>query len=157
MGRYSTLPLWTRTSSSGEEPASSRVCDRVLLFGGVLRFIGSPAQRTLGSKAEKVHIGAGIDGAQGAIDLEAVGLRLDVKALGEDGLEDIAGGDVLLGAGDGGEKFLFGRAVVYLELALAFVGGQIGQRLGEALLEFVEALDGFVIGVGRELEQLCRG
>ena len=83
---------------------------------------GVPAQRAFRRKAEKVHIGTGIDGAQGAIDLEAVGLRLDVEALREDGLKDIAGGDVLLGAGDGGEKIIFGRAVVHLELALAFVG-----------------------------------
>ena len=83
------------------------------LFGGVLRLIGSAAQRTLGRKAQEEHIRAGIDGAQGAIDLEAVGLRLDVEALREDGLEDVAGGDVLLGAVDGGEEVFFCGAVLH--------------------------------------------
>ena len=46
------------------------------------------------------HVGAWIDGAKGAIDIEGVGWAWALEALAEDDLEDVARGDVLLGAGD---------------------------------------------------------
>ena len=110
---------------------------------------GTSAQRTLRRKAQEEHIRAGIHGAQRAIDLEAVGLRLHVEALREDGLEDVARRDVLLGALDGGQEILLRGAVLHLELALALAAGQLGQRLGQALFQLVEPRDGFVVRVGR--------
>ncbi len=49
------------------------------------------AQRALRREAQEEHVRAGIDGAQRAIDLKAVHSRLDVEALREDRLKNIAG------------------------------------------------------------------
>jgi hypothetical protein len=61
----------------------------------------SGAEGAIGGEAEEVHVGTGVHGAQGAVDLEAVHASGDVEPLREDGLEDISCCDVLLGAFDG--------------------------------------------------------
>ena len=61
-------------------------------------------------EAQEVHVGRRVDDAQGAVDREGVDAGLDVEALREDDLEDVAGGDVLLGALDGVEEVAFLRA-----------------------------------------------
>ncbi len=69
------------------------------------------------AEAEEVHVGRGIDDAKGAVDLEGVDAGGAVEALGEDALEDVSGGDVLLGLCDGFEECGFGGAGGELELA----------------------------------------
>jgi hypothetical protein len=61
------------------------------------------AQRSLRIEAQEEHVRAGIDGAQRAIDLEAVDAGLDIEALRENHLESVAGANVLLGALDRGQ------------------------------------------------------
>ena len=105
----------------------------------------------VGREAQEEHIGAGIDGAQGAIDLEAVDFRLDVEALREDGLEDIAGGDVLLGRATAARKVLLRGAVVDFELCVlcgCFSRRSLGSGWARRFSSLSSALDGFVIGVG---------
>ena len=45
--------------------------------------------RDLG-EAEEVHVGARVDLAQGPVDVEGVGVEVEVEALGEHDLEDVA-------------------------------------------------------------------
>ena len=47
--------------------------------------------------AHEVHVRARVDLAQDAVDVERVGVEIEVEALGEHDLEDVAGDDVLLG------------------------------------------------------------
>ena len=146
------MPWCTRTSSSGDEPASSSgSAGRLRLFGGVLRRCRRAAQRAFRREAQEEHIGAGIDGAQRAIDLEAVQLRLDVEALREDGLKDVAGGDVLLGAGDGGQEVLLAGAVLHLELGLAAAAcaASLGSGWARRFSSLSRRLTALVVGVGR--------
>ena len=56
------------------------------------------------AEAEEVHVGRGVDDAEGAVDFEGVDAGFAVEALREDALEDVAGGDVLLGFFDGAEE-----------------------------------------------------
>jgi len=89
-----------------------------------------------------------IDGAQGTIDLEAVCLGLDIEALRKNRLEDVAGSDVLLGAHHGRQVVFLAGPVLYFEVSLSALvrclrRRQFRQRLGEALLQFVEAADAF--------------
>ncbi len=114
----------------------------------MLELIWQFTQGSLRRKAQEEHIRAWIDGAQGAIDLEAVGLRINVEALRDDGLKDVARPDVLLGALDGGQEVLFSGAMAHLQRAFGFVRCQPGQRLGEALFQPVEPGDGLVVCVG---------
>ena len=53
-------------------------------------------ERDLGV-AQEVHVRARVDLAQHPVDVERVGVELEVEALGEHDLEDVAGEDVLLG------------------------------------------------------------
>ena len=59
-----------------------------------------PDDRQLGV-AQEVHVRARVDLAQHPVDVERVGVELEVVALGEHDLEDVAGDDVLLGDLDG--------------------------------------------------------
>ena len=97
--------------------------------------------------AQEVHVGRGVDDAQGAVDVEGVDAGGAVEALGEDALEDVSGRDVLLGAADGFEEGGPGGARVELQLAVFVLLFGLGQRAGEALLQAVEALDGAGVGV----------
>ena len=47
--------------------------------------------------AQEVHVRAGVHLAEDAVEIERVGLEVDVEALRQDHLEDVAGQDVLLG------------------------------------------------------------
>ena len=150
MGRYSTLPLWTRTSSSGDEPASSRAASGRFTFWRSALTCRAPAQRTLGGKAQEVHIGAGIDGAQGAIDLEAVDAPAPRRsaARGRPGRRRRRRCTPWCARRRRGSPSCACDASPCSLPVAALCGGQIGQRLGEALFQLVEALDGVVVGVG---------
>ena len=74
MGREVTTPSRSRTMGSGEEPTT----------------------RHLG-EAEEVQVRARVDQAQRPVDVEGVGAEVEVEALGQHHLEDVAGHDVLLG------------------------------------------------------------
>ena len=105
-------------------------------------------QRPLRIEAEEEHVGAGIDGAQRAIDLETVDTGLDIEALRKDHLKGIAGADVLLGALDSGQKLALPGAKFNLELAVLsrFFEFSFGQGQAQVLFQFVEALDGAIVG-----------
>ncbi len=47
--------------------------------------------------AQEVHVRAGVDLAQDPVHVEGVGVQVEVEALGQHDLEDVAGQDVLLG------------------------------------------------------------
>jgi hypothetical protein len=51
---------------------------------------------------QQEHVGRGVDSAGGAVDVERAGAERGREALGTDHLDDVAGGDVFLGAGDVG-------------------------------------------------------
>ena len=51
--------------------------------------------------AQEVHVRARVDLAQHAVEVERVGVEIDVVALRQHDLEDVAGDDVLLGDLDG--------------------------------------------------------
>ena len=98
--------------------------------------------------AEQVHVRARVDLAEHPVDVEGVGVELEVETLRQDHLEDVAGEDVLLGR-------LHGSLIG----APAQVGGHLGEhglRIGrghERLVEragpvgrqLLEPLDGFVV------------
>jgi len=52
--------------------------------------------------AEEVHVGTGVDLAQRPVQVERVGVEVEIEALGQDHLEDVAGENVLLCYLDGG-------------------------------------------------------
>ena len=81
-------------------------------FGGLLPGLRPGFQ----AEAEEVHVRRRVDDAQGAVDLEGVDAGLAVETLREDALEDVAGGDVLLGGGYGLEEGGLGGAGVILSL-----------------------------------------
>ena len=58
-----------------------------------------PDDRHLG-EAQEVQVGARVEQAQGAVDVERIGLEHQVVALREHHLEDVTGPDVLLGRVD---------------------------------------------------------
>ena len=62
------------------------------------------ASPVLEPEAQEVHVGRRIDDAQRAVDLEGVDAGGAVEALREHALEDVAGGDVLLGRFDRAEE-----------------------------------------------------
>ena len=92
-------------------------------------------------EAEEVHIRRRIDDAQGAVDGEGVDAGLEVEALGENDLEDVAGGDVFLRLLDGSEERGLLRARGEAEFAGGFLRAEFRQRLGEALFEAVETAE----------------
>src|ERR1700722_2954429 len=98
-----------------------------------------------GREAQKEYIRAGIDGAQGAIDLEAVNALLDIEALAEHGLEDIARGNVLLDFCDACLIAFACRAMFDLELCRSPLARDPGQRLSESLFQLRQAAHGLVI------------
>ena len=102
------------------------VCGRFGLFGG--------PERAVGGKAKEIHVGAGVHGAQGTVDLERVHAGGDVQSLREDGLKDVACGDVLLDAVGGGAVILFAGAAFDLD-GLAGFSRDLRQRPGEPLFE----------------------
>ena len=61
-------------------------------------------RRSTCTETKEVHIRRRIYGAESAVEIERRDGRLEVPALGEHDLEDIAGGDVFLGAADALEK-----------------------------------------------------
>ncbi len=102
----------SRASSSGvaprgRVPAMGRSSTRSSLLAHHHLRRGTDDQGV--AEAQKEHVGRGVDGAQGAVDIEGIGVELAGEALGEDDLDDVAGADVLLAAlhrrleGAGGE------------------------------------------------------
>ena len=73
-GREMTRPSSSCTIGSGDDPTSV----------------------TLGL-AHEVHVRAGVDLAQHPVEVERLGVEVEVEALGQHHLEDVAGEDVLLG------------------------------------------------------------
>ncbi len=104
------------------------------------------ALETRAREAQEVHIRRGVDDAQGAVDGEGVDARLEIEALGEDDLEDVAGGDVLLGAFDGFEERAPARAGREAEFAGGLLRAEFRQRLGQTLLEAVETAERVDVG-----------
>ncbi len=114
----------------------------------LLGCVGRPrTDRAIRVEAQEKHVGAGIDGTQRAIDLEAVNAGLDVESLREDHLKRVAGADVFLRALHRREKVLFRGAMLHFELArLDWLAGlENWQRLGEALFQLAEPLQGAVV------------
>ena len=68
--------------------------------------------------AQEVHVRARVDLAQHPVDVERIGAEVEVEALGQHHLEDVAGGDVVLGHRHGA-----------LYMAGASVAADVGQRL----------------------------
>ena len=80
-------------------------------------------QRHLGV-AHEVHVRAGVDLAQHPVDVERVGVEVEVEALGQHDLEDVAGEDVLLGRLDGR---LVERRRPWCEVTSGSVVGRVGR------------------------------
>ncbi len=99
-------------------------------------------------QAQAKHVGRGVHDAKGAVDFEGVDAGGAVEALREDALEDVARGDVLLGALDGGEKI--GRRGSRREFEGSGEGFSFGARewAFEQSFEFVEPGLGVVKGGG---------
>ena len=71
--------------------------------GSFFAFFGLCA-RFSAIEAEEIHIWRGINDAEGAVYGEGVDAGFEVEALGENDLEDVAGGDVVFGLFDGFEE-----------------------------------------------------
>ena len=94
-----------RTSSSGGLASRARAGDRVR----DRPLAGHPDERLRAAaddgvrravrvrEPEEVHVGAGVAGAQGPVDVERVGRAVEREPLRENDLEHLAGADVLLG------------------------------------------------------------
>ncbi len=116
------------------------MCARRAVSFGVLSLLSCEVE------AQEVHVGRGVDDAQGAVDLEGVDAGGAVEALREDALEDVAGADVLLGGLDGAEEVFACGARGELE-GLGDIGaGGFVQRGFEKGFEAVETDVG--VGVG---------
>ena len=74
------------------------------------------------SEAEEVHIRRRIDGAEGTVEIEGIDGRLEIPALRENDLENIAGANVFLGAADAIEELGLGSAGAGLELCIGTPG-----------------------------------
>jgi hypothetical protein len=77
--------------SAGRSPVPSSSC--------TMRLGRTAHQGQLGL-AHEVHVRARVDLAQHPVDVERIGVELEVEALGQHHLEDVAGEDVLLGRVD---------------------------------------------------------
>jgi hypothetical protein len=73
------------------------------------------------AEIEEIHVGAGIGPAQGAVERRGGQGELGFEALAQHHLEDIPGGDVVLGLGYHAEIFVFRRVAGYGD------GFEIGQ------------------------------
>ncbi len=115
---------------------------------------GAGADEDAVGAGEVEHEGAGIDDAEGAVDVEGSGGGGGLEALGEDDLEDVAGLDVFLSGADG--LFILGLGHVG-GVGGAEFGGEVdgtefeGERGLEVVDEGVDAGDGGVIGGAQEL------
>ena len=118
-------------------------------LGGGADDVGRPAAEV---QAEVEHVGAGVDDAEGAVDVEGGGRRgvQSKRWEEEDALEDVAGGDVVFGGFDGGEECLLGGAGDELEGLGRGGGGGVGgggEGAGEECFKGVEAGEGGGVGV----------
>jgi len=95
-------------------------------------------------EAEEIHIRGRIDDAESAVDRERIDARLEVEALGENDLKDVAGSDVVLRFIDGFEECGLFCAGCEAEFSFGRAGRELWERLGEALFEAIEA----AVGVG---------
>ena len=89
---------------AGDDPAADQLHHR-------LRGRADHAQLRV---AQEVHVRARVDLAQRPVQVERVGAQVQLEALGEHDLEDVAGQDVLLGHLDGLGVQLLGRAPAHL-------------------------------------------
>ena len=86
--------------------------------------------------AQEVHVRARVDLAQHPVDVERIGVELEVVALGEHDLEDVAGEDVLLGHLDRLLVQAVGHRALDVGQRLPGSGGSTGdvrQRPGEVV------------------------
>ena len=63
----------------------------------VTRTSGSAGAQAQPGLAHEVHVRAGVQLPQDAVDVEGLGVEVEVEPLGEHHLEDVAGQDVLAG------------------------------------------------------------
>ena len=104
------------------------------------------------------HERAGVDDAQGAVDVERLGGRLDLEPLAEDDLEDVAGLDVLLALADDRLVLLAGEVGPGREPGRP-VGVDVGQAelgagLGEAGDQLVDPGAGPLVRGPRRLARV---
>ena len=71
-------------------------------------------------KAQEIQVGGRIHNAQSAVDRETGRLPASLQSVREHGLEDIAGGDILLDSGNRGEKILLLVRLVTASLPCAW-------------------------------------
>ena len=99
--------------------------------------------------AQEVHVRAGVHLAQHAVHVERVGVEVEVEALRQHDLEDVAGQDVLLGHLDRRLVLAGGHAGAHLGQRLAGVGrldGDVRQRLAELHGHGLDPAGGLVVG-----------
>ncbi len=102
-------------------------------------------------EAQEEHVGAGIDDAKSAVDVEGGNLGQAVETLRKHALEDVAGRDVLLDTAHGREEIRPGGARDQLERGAGRLGSgwvRLGwQRAIEHGFQPVQALQGGRVGV----------
>ena len=106
----------------------------------------APDQGQLGLPDE-VHVRARVDLAQHPVDVERVGAEVEVEALGQHHLEDVAGQDVLLGHLDR-PAVVARRAVGERDLGQLVVDRR---RLDQRLVERAGPVDGQLVEPGHGL------
>src|ERR1700677_1400437 len=128
----------------------------VAVFAADMGFRGG-ADEGESLQLEQKHVGRGIDGAGGAINVQRGGLDRGGKSLGADDLDDVAAGDVFFAALDVGEESL--ARDVGTEGGVRQVAGDInGQMLegllqqGDDALDFADGIFVGVLGAGRAIE-----
>ena len=114
----------------------ARQLKRSFLFSlvGLLCFWRRP-QRPLRRKAQKVHIRAGIHGAQRPIHLERVHARLHIETLRKHHLERVPRRDVLLASPHSRHVVALARSMRNVQLARPFARRHLGQRLRQSLFQ----------------------
>ncbi len=93
---------------------------------------------------DEVHVRARVDLAQHAVDVEGVGVEVEVVALGQHHLEDVAGEDVLLGHLHGAPVRLAPHRGAHLRERIVGIG-----RFDERLVERAAAVSGQLVEAGQ--------
>ena len=91
------------------------------------------------AEVQEVHVGGGVEHAQGPVDGEGIRLRLPAQALAEHHLEDVPRGDVLLGLAHVGLVLCLGEVAAPFRPAAALPGHGRDQGLAQVGHDLIDA------------------